>query len=88
MTILIIASLIDPASVNIADKLIKEFGFEESGRTFSGKPVYKKNDLLLAYLDVDDVYAEDVDKIFQAEEVIFASRHQRRIWADRIFSFP
>ena len=51
MTILIIASLIDPASVNIADKLIKEFGFEESGRTFSGKPVYKKDDLLLAYLD-------------------------------------
>ncbi len=76
MTILIIASLIDPASVNIADKLIKEYGFEESERTFSGRPVYKKNDLLLAYLDVDDIYAEDVDRIFKAEEVIFASRHQ------------
>jgi len=76
MTILIIASLIDPASVNIADKLIEEYGFEERERTFSGKPVYEKNDLLLAYLDVDDVYAEDVDRIFQAEEVIFASRHQ------------
>jgi len=76
MTILIIASLIDPASVNIADKLIEEYGFEESERTFSGKPVYRKNDLLLAYLDVDDVYAEDVDRVFQAEGVIFASRHQ------------
>jgi len=76
MTILIAASLIDPASLNIADKLIKEHGFKESERTFSGKPVYKKDDLLLAYLDVDDIYAEDVDKIFQAEEVIFASRHK------------
>jgi len=76
MTILIIASLVDPASINIADKLIKEYGFEESGRTFSGRPVYKRNDLLLAYLDVDDIYAEGVDKIFQAEGVIFASRHQ------------
>ena len=76
MTILIVASLIDPASVNIAEKLVKEYRLEESGRTFSRKPVYKKDDLLLAYLDVDDIYAEDVDKIFQAEEVIFASRHQ------------
>ena len=76
MTILIIASLIDRASVNISDKLIKQYGFEETGRTFSGKPVYKKDDLVLAYLDIDDVYAENIDKIFQAEEVIFASRHQ------------
>ncbi len=76
MSILIAASLVDPASLNIADKLIKEHGFKETGKTFSGKPVYKKDDLLLAYLDVDDIYAEDVDKIFQAEEVIFASRHR------------
>jgi D-aminoacyl-tRNA deacylase len=75
-SVLIAASIGDPAAVNIAEKLIHNFDFKETGQTFAGKTVFKKDRVLLVYLDVNSVYAEDLDKHFNVDAIVFASRHE------------
>jgi len=76
MTILVAASIVDKAALNIADKLIKRYGFVKLQEVFDGKPVYRCGDTLLVFPKVDDIYANNLDKHFRVEEVIFASRHK------------
>jgi len=76
MTILIAACKDDPAAANIASKLIEKYSFYETEETLAGRPVYRKNELRLAYLEVDDVFADNLDQRFQADAIIFASRHR------------
>jgi len=76
MTILVAASTLDKAALNIADKLIKRYGFVKTQEVFDEKPVYSCGDTLLVFPKVDDIYANNLDKHFRIEEVIFASRHK------------
>jgi len=76
MTILVAAYKDDPAAVNIANKLIEKYSFCETEETSAGKPIYRKNELQLAYLEVDDVFADNLDRRFHVDAIIFASRHK------------
>lgn len=76
MTILVAASIVDKAAINIADKLIKRYGFVKTQEVFDGKPVYRCGDTLLVFPKVDDIHANNLDNHFRVEEVIFASRHK------------
>jgi len=76
MTILIAAFKSDLAAANIADMLIKKYSFDETGESSAGKPVYRKNELRLVYLEVDDIYADNLDQSFETDTIIFASRHK------------
>lgn len=76
MAILIAASSIDKAALNIADKLIRYRNFEETREIFDGKPVYRLGEILLASPKVDSIYASNLDQVFSVEEIIFASRHK------------
>jgi len=76
MTILIVASIVDKAALNIADRLIKRYGFVKTQEVFDGTPVYRCADTLLCFPKVDSIYANNLDKHFRVEEVIFASRHR------------
>jgi len=76
MVVLVAACLKDPAAVNIAEKLINKHGFEATGRIYAGKPVFRRGDVILAYIGVDALYAETLDRDFKVEAVVFASRHE------------
>lgn len=66
----------DAAAMNIADKLLKRFGFKESKISFGGRPVYAKEDVYLGYVDCDSISVSNLDSMAWVEAVIFASRHK------------
>lgn len=76
MSVLIAAYAADLAAVNIADRLITKYSFTETGETSAGKPIYRKDELLLAYLEIDDIFADNIDHRFHVDKVVFASRHR------------
>lgn len=76
MTILVAAYKDDPAAANIANKLIEKYSFRETEETSAGRPIYRKNELQLAYLEIDDIFADNLDQRFQVDAIIFASRHK------------
>ena len=76
MIALVAASNKDQAAVNIADKLIANFGFQKTMQSYAGKPIFRRGEVLLAYIDVDSVHAEYLDREFDVETIIFASRHR------------
>ena len=76
MTILIAACKNDLAATTIGNKLIEKYSFVETEKRSNGLPIYQNGDLLFAYLDRDDIYADNLDQRLQAEAIIFASRHR------------
>ncbi len=74
MTVVIVASERDPAAVNIASWLIRDYGFDRS-EEYRDPQVLRKDDVLLARVKEESIYAETVDSLTAATAVIFASRH-------------
>ena len=74
-TIVIISSLRDPASKNIAARLLERHGFTSTGVSLIGKPVYQKDSLLLATFDEEIVRPPDLDSFFNPLAYVFLSRH-------------
>lgn len=72
---LVVASRCDPASLNIASKLLKFYGFKSSNKV-EGIETYEAGNVKLAVISEEEVYAENVHRIFpNVEAVVFASRH-------------
>jgi D-aminoacyl-tRNA deacylase len=61
--------------VNIAERIVQNHDFKETERIYCGKPVLGHNGILLVHIDVDGIYAKDLDRDFHVETIIFASRH-------------
>lgn len=76
MSTLVAASMKDIAAQNIASKLVERYSFKESGLEYDGRPVLRRDDVLLAHVNVDGIYAEGLDQSFTVGRVIFASRHR------------
>ena len=76
MTILIAACKNDVAATNIGKRLITKYCFVEAEKESAGLPTYQRSNLLFVYLDTDDIYADKLDQEFQADAIIFASRHR------------
>lgn len=78
MKIGILASKQDAAGMNIADKLIRHFGFTQGDDEFHGYPVYGKeeagNAFRLVIMEESLLEADFVDEL-EAELLVFASRH-------------
>lgn len=74
----IITSLVDPAGVNIKEKLIASGEFETRGGSFDGRPVFfhKSGTAALYTIEGDTVFAESIDREICAEVFIFATRHE------------
>ena len=70
MVVLIVASKKDSAALNIAEKLISNYGFKKENEN-----LYKGEKELLAFIEEDSLYSENLDNIFNPEAIIFASRH-------------
>jgi len=76
MTILVAAYKNDLAAVSIANKLIEKYSFHEMKEMSAGRPIYQRNRIQLAYLDIDDIFADNLDQKFRADAIVFASRHR------------
>jgi len=74
LVVLIAASKKDAAALNIAEKLIKEYEFKKENEN-----LYRGEKELLAIIEEDSVYSEGLDKIFNPEAIIFASRHSAEV---------
>jgi D-aminoacyl-tRNA deacylase len=74
----IITSVVDPAGVNIKEKLIASGEFEPRGGSFDGVPVFfhKGGEAALYTIARDTVFAENIDREICAEVFIFATRHE------------
>jgi D-aminoacyl-tRNA deacylase len=82
----IISSKVDKASSLMADILVKEHGFRESG-DFSN-PVFARNDDLLLFSSKDLLHMDDIDAL-SPEAYIFLSRHASQSGTPTITShFP
>jgi len=74
MTILVIASERDPAGLNIASCLSREYGFDRSTDCPDAR-ITRKEHVLLARVEEESIHVERIDSIAAPESVIFASRH-------------
>ncbi|MGD1055698.1 MAG: D-aminoacyl-tRNA deacylase, partial [Nitrososphaerales archaeon] len=71
----IMASSTDLASTTLANSLIEGQGFQSTGESLLGKPVYQKESFLLAFFEGMTVFPPDLDKFFNPQAYIFLSRH-------------
>lgn len=74
MTVLVVASERDPAAINIASWLVRDYGFEKS-RDHPSQHILRKDTVLLAHVKEESIYVESVDSFAEADAVIFASKH-------------
>ena len=66
----IIASITDPAGMNIYHTLIENYNFRKAGE------IYQKDNIELIKIEEDSIYCDGIDKKTNAEIIIFASKHK------------
>ena len=80
----IMTTKIDLASMNIKQKLIENFGFEETGVKFDNNIVYKKGNVLILTTNQEMIYYDYLDREIEKQLnikpdlIIFASRHSSK----------
>ncbi|MEM2273669.1 MAG: D-aminoacyl-tRNA deacylase [Candidatus Bathyarchaeia archaeon] len=81
--ILIMASRADVAGLNIADKLIKVFGFRESDKKILGQQAYVRDlrgseEAMLLFIEGEIVNVQDIPPLSDLKMIIFISRHSSK----------
>ncbi|WP_297418258.1 D-aminoacyl-tRNA deacylase [Thermococcus sp.] len=80
----IMSTKVDPASVNIVEKLVENFGFKETEEVFDNNPVYIKGNMAILTTNDEMIYYDNLDSGierqlgFKPEIIAFASRHSSR----------
>jgi len=80
MTILIVASNKDAASLNIKKQILNHYNFSETAENFQEKPIYTAEisgrEIKLITLNEESVYAQNITDYFENLELtLFISRH-------------
>ena len=76
----LVASRIDPASMNIRDRLLESGTFEQTGRTFRDAPVWARSETILVEVAGPSIHDEALDGDLKATgwpvmDVWFLSKH-------------
>lgn len=80
----IMTTKVDLASMNIKDKLIQHFGFEETDAVFDGNPVFRRGDDVILTTNDEMIYYDNLDRSIEGqlgekpELIVFASRHSSK----------
>ncbi|WP_456421157.1 D-aminoacyl-tRNA deacylase [Thermococcus sp.] len=80
----VMTTKVDLASMNIKEKLIENFGFNETDMFFDGNPVYRNGETLILTTNDEMIYYDNLDKAiesqlgFKPEIIAFASRHSSK----------
>jgi D-aminoacyl-tRNA deacylase len=79
VTVLIVASKTDVASVNIAEKIISNYKFEKTATSFQQNPIYAKTvegvEVSLVFINQETIWAQHINEHFKPQLIIFVSRH-------------
>lgn len=77
--ILIVASKVDVASMNIAKQILEHYDFEKTSETFHQNPIYQwkaeDKDVKLVFLNQDLIHTQFITEHFKPQLLIFISRH-------------
>jgi len=77
--ILIVASMKDIASMNIAQKIIDLYEFEKTSEVFQQKPIYSKavqgREVNLVFISEESIHAQSITDFFHPKLLVFVSRH-------------
>ena len=71
----IVASSTEPGSSTLAAALVKGQGFQSTGVSLLGKPVYQRGSYLLFFFDGRIIEPPDLDSYFNPQAYIFLSKH-------------
>ncbi|MBP1911993.1 D-aminoacyl-tRNA deacylase [Thermococcus stetteri] len=80
----VMTTKVDLASMNIREKFIENFGFNEEELVFDGNPVYRKNDVMILTTNQEMIYYDGLDEAIkrqigvEPEIIAFASRHSSK----------
>jgi D-aminoacyl-tRNA deacylase len=74
-----VASIKDLAGMNIAQKILENYDFEETSEVFHEKPVYSKRlregEAKLIFVKEEPVYTQYLTDFFTSQLIVFVSRH-------------
>lgn len=74
---ILVTSEKDPASLTIKDVLVNEYGFLRTDESFEGSPIFSLDEnLKLITTTRDMIYCDHIEDHFDAEAIIFCSRHR------------
>lgn len=77
--IVIVVSILDMASVNIAKQILANYDFEKTAQSFHEKPIYTKTidnkEIKLVLINEDLIHAQFITDHFSPKLFIFVSRH-------------
>jgi len=77
--ILVVASTTDVASVNIAQKITDNYGFERLSESFQQNPIYLKRvqsrEIKLVFINQETIWAQYITNHFSPQLLVFVSRH-------------
>ncbi len=76
MRVAIISSKNDPASSNMKQNLIENFGFKKINGMFDSNEVYGLESIRIYTLNIKHIFADDLDKEINAELFIICSTHR------------
>jgi len=76
LTVLIVASRNDPASMNIATQLRERRALARTERLGKSVEAYERDNVILAYTDKEGIHNSDADALIEADAIIFASKHR------------
>ena len=80
--ILIVASQVDTASMNIREQLLTNYGFEQTAQKFHGSPLFRMEingrEVRLVTLREEPIYCSEVTDRFNPQLVIYISRHSSK----------
>jgi len=71
-----IASTTDPAGMNIAQKVSEEFELEETGEIFCEKPVLKKGNNILLYINIESIFLDQITLPYESDLIIMLTKHK------------
>lgn len=71
-----IASTTDPAGMNIAQKVSEEFQLEDTGEVFCERPILKKGDFRLLYINVESIFLDQIALPYESDLIIMLTKHK------------
>jgi D-aminoacyl-tRNA deacylase len=66
----------DIAAQTIKEQLLELFPFKETQTTTNDEPIYQYKNLQIVTIEVDSIYADNLNQQFNTDLFIFASRHK------------
>ena len=77
MNFAIIVSKIDPAGLNIKERLLEMEEWQEAGE-FHNYKVFQKDNIKLYTVEKESIFNENIDKEIEADFFLFATKHQSK----------